>query len=204
MFVEALNKFYLAHNELWEADSDWSGFKWISSDDNENSVIVFRRFNRMGEEIVVVCNFQPKAHEEYSFGVPYYADYEEIFSTEKREFGGSGLTNKTVKSEAMPMHNEAYSITIKIAPMSAMFFKAKNIRTPEDDERKTLQETAKKGFAKKTEKTEEKKKTEDTAYKKAEDKGIGVKGESGKTVKASVKAANKASKSVNQNNKKKK
>ncbi|MDE6580400.1 MAG: 1,4-alpha-glucan branching enzyme, partial [Ruminiclostridium sp.] len=26
-YVEALNKFYLSHKELWEADSDWSGFK---------------------------------------------------------------------------------------------------------------------------------------------------------------------------------
>ena len=143
-YVEALNKFYLDHKELWEADSDWSGFKWISSDDNENSVIVFRRFNRKGEEIVVVCNFQPKQHEQYSFGVPYYADYEEIFSTEKPEFGGDGLSNKTVKAENTPMHGEAYSVTIKIAPMSAMFFKAKNIRTPEDDEKKELKEKAKK------------------------------------------------------------
>lgn len=203
-YVEALNKFYLSHKELWEADSDWSGFKWISSDDNENSVIVFRRFNRKGEEIVAVCNFQPKAHEEYSFGVPYYADYEEIFSTEKTEFGGSGLSNKTVKSEAVPMHNEAYSITIKIAPMSAMFFKAKNIRTPEDDEKKALQEKAKKETVKKSEKTEETRTAEKAAEKKPDDKSTAVKGESREEAKAAEKAAAEASKPASQNIKKKK
>ena len=143
VYVEALNKFYLKNKELWQADSDWGGFKWISSDDNENSVIVFRRFDRDGKEIVAVCNFQPKMHEEYSFGVPFYAEYEEIFSTEKVEFGGSGLTNKTVQSVNQPMHSEPYSMTIKIAPMSAMFFRAKNIRTPEDDEKKALEEKEK-------------------------------------------------------------
>ncbi|MCM1488114.1 MAG: 1,4-alpha-glucan branching protein GlgB [Firmicutes bacterium] len=142
-YVEALNKFYIGNKELWQADSDWSGFKWICSDDNENSVIVFRRFDRNGKEIVAVCNFQPKAHEQYSFGVPYYAEYEEIFTTEKEEFGGSGLTNKTVQSENQPMHSEPYSLTVKIAPMSAMFFRAKNIRTPEDDEKKALKEKEK-------------------------------------------------------------
>lgn len=131
-FVEELNKMYLSHKELWEADSDWSGFKWISNDDNENSVIVFRRFDRKGNEVVVVCNFQPKQHEQYSFGVPFYADYEEIFTTDKAEFGGSGYSNKTVTSENVPMHGEPYSLTIRIEPMSAMLFKAKNIRSPEE------------------------------------------------------------------------
>lgn len=144
-YVEELNRFYREHKELWEADSDWSGFRWISSDDNSNSVIVFRRFDRSGNEIVVVCNFQPNSHEEYSFGVPFYADYEEIFTTENPEYGGGGLFNKTVKSVNEPMHGEPYSLTIKIAPMSAMFFKAKNIRTPEDD----LKKEAKKAEAKK-------------------------------------------------------
>ena len=146
-FVEELNRSYIQHKELWEADSDWSGFKWISSDDNSNSVIVFRRFDRKGDELVVVCNFQPNNHEQYSFGVPYYADYEEIFTTESPEFGGTGLFNKTVKSQTEPMHGEPYSLTIKIAPMSAMFFKAKNIRTPEDDLKKE-EEKAKKAAKK--------------------------------------------------------
>lgn len=170
VFVEALNKFYLNNKELWQADSDWGGFKWISSDDNENSVIVFRRFDRDGKEIVVVCNFQPKMHEEYSFGVPYYAEYEEIFSTEKVEFGGSGLTNKTVQSINQPMHSEPYSMTIKIAPMSAMFFRAKNIRTPEDDEKKAL---------------EEKEKQEKKGAAKARSKKTPAKANSGKTAKKS-------------------
>lgn len=142
-FVEKLNMFYNKHKELWEADSDWSGFKWISSDDNSNSVIVFRRFDRSGNELVVVCNFQPNYHEQYSFGVPFYADYEEIFTTESPEYGGSGLSNGTVASQTEPMHGEPYSLTIKIAPMSAMFFKAKNIRTPEDDLKKEEEKTKK-------------------------------------------------------------
>ena len=148
-YVEELNKFYNEHKELWEADSDWGGFKWISSDDNSNSVIAFRRFDRSGNEIVVVCNFQPNTHEQYSFGVPYYADYEEIFTTESPEYGGGGIFNKNVKSQNEPMHGEPYSLTVKIAPMSAMFFKAKNIRTPEDDIKKE-EEKAKKSAAKKT------------------------------------------------------
>ncbi len=99
-------------------------------------MIVFRRFDRSGNELVVVCNFQPNYHEQYSFGVPFYADYEEIFTTEKPEYGGGAIFNGTVVSQNEPMHGEPYSLTVKIAPMSAMFFKAKNIRIPEDDLKK--------------------------------------------------------------------
>lgn len=122
-FVAELNNFYLETPELWEVDNDWSGFKWISSDDNQNSVIIFRRFAKNGDEIIAVCNFQPVYHEVYSFGVPYDASYKEVFSTEAAKFGGSGITNGTVKAQKIGMHGEEYSISIKIPPMSAMFFK---------------------------------------------------------------------------------
>ena len=127
-YQKALNKFYLDTNELWEIDNDWSGFKWISSDDNHNSVIVFRRFNKKGEEIIAVCNFQPKRHEEYSFGVPYYADYEEIFTSEAKEFGGSGYRNKNISSRREDMHGEKFAVTIHIEPMSVMYFRPVNIK----------------------------------------------------------------------------
>ena len=185
-YVEELNKFYNEHNELWEADSDWGGFKWISSDDNSNSVIVFRRFDRNGNEIVVVCNFQPNTHEQYSFGVPFYADYEEIFTTESPEYGGGGMFNKTVKSQNEPMHGEPYSLTIKIAPMSAMFFKAKNIRTPDDDLKKA-EEKEKKAAAKNT---AEEKKT-DAAKAPAESKPASGKAPARKTAKPVKKAKTK-------------
>ena len=127
-YQKALNKFYLDTNELWEIDNDWSGFKWISSDDNHNSVIVFRRFNKKDEEIIAVCNFQPKRHEEYSFGVPYYADYEEIFTSEAKEFGGSGYRNKNISSRREDMHGEKFAVTIHIEPMSVMYFRPVNIK----------------------------------------------------------------------------
>ncbi|MDR0197213.1 MAG: 1,4-alpha-glucan branching protein GlgB [Oscillospiraceae bacterium] len=122
-FVRALNDFYLKTDELWENESDWSGFKWIVPDDSQNSVIVFRRIKSDGDELIAVCNFQPREHGQYRFGVPFPSDYKEIFSTDAKEFGGSGLTNKTLKAEQTPSHGEPYSLVASIAPMSAFFLK---------------------------------------------------------------------------------
>ena len=122
-FVQALNGFYLSSSELWENESDWSGFKWIVPDDNENSVIIFRRMNSKGEELITVCNFQPREHREYTFGVPYDCEYEEVFTTDDYKFNGFGTKNKQLKARHVPMHDEQYSLTTAIAPMSAFFLK---------------------------------------------------------------------------------
>ncbi len=128
-YVKALNKFYKAAPALWECDTSWDGFHWIISDDSTNSVIAFRRISRSGEEIIVVCNFQPVRHEIYEMGVPFYADYVEVFNSDDVKFGGSGITNGTVTAKEQPMHNEQYRISLDLPPMSVMFFEIKNKRT---------------------------------------------------------------------------
>ena len=89
-----------------------------------------------------MCNFQPVRHEIYEIGVPYYADYVEVFNSDDAEFGGSGITNGTVTAKEQPMHDEAYRITLDIPPMSVMYFKPKNKRSPEDDRKKAEEEKA--------------------------------------------------------------
>ena len=79
-----------------------------------------------------MCNFQPVRHEVYEIGVPYYADYKEIFNSDDVKFGGSGITNKTVTAKKEPMHSEQYRVSLDIPPMSVMYFKPVNIRDPEE------------------------------------------------------------------------
>ncbi len=153
-YARALNKFYLENSEFWEVDNDWSGFRWIVSDDNENSVIVFRRFNKKGDELIGVFNFLPKEHECYSFGVPYYGTYKEVFSSEDPK---AGILNGTVNSYRMDMHGEKFAVNIKIAPMSAMFFRVtkKKDYEAEMEAKRAGEEAAKKASAAKTAKKSE-------------------------------------------------
>ena len=135
-FVKAMNKFYLDNKPLWEIDYDWSGFSWISNDDNKNSVIVFRRIASNGDELIAVCNFLPTEHEQYSFGVPYYADYKEVFTTDDKKFGGDSDGSASYAAKCEGMHGLEYSITMKIPAMSAVFLKPVNKRSPESDKPK--------------------------------------------------------------------
>lgn len=123
-FVSNLNKFYLENSQLWEIDYSWEGFEWISNNDNEQSIIAFRRKNKAGEEIIAVCNFVPVGRTDYKIGVPVAGSYKRVFCTDDIKYGGKTkpLTSgfKAVKE---PMHGYDYSVSLDIPPMSVSYYK---------------------------------------------------------------------------------
>ena len=123
LFSEKLNKFYLENSPLWQNDDSWTGFTWISNDDYKQSVIAFRRIDDNGDEIIAVCNFVPVERLDYKIGVPKKGKYKLVFNSDAVEFGGSGITEKSVKSEHFSMHGFDDSVSLKLAPLSVIYLK---------------------------------------------------------------------------------
>ncbi len=121
-FTKELNHFYKEHSELWEIDYDWSGFSWISNDDDTNSTIAFRRMNKKGKEIIGIFNFTPNSHDEYRIGVPEQGTYKVIFNTNLKKYGGdkARLTG-TYKTSKKAMHGFDQSISVKLGGLNAVF-----------------------------------------------------------------------------------
>ena len=88
-FSKELNHFYTAHPALWQIDYSWEGFQWISSDDNSNSGIAFRRIDRDGKDLITVFNFTPNDHEDYRIGVPEKGTYKVVMDTALKKYGGT-------------------------------------------------------------------------------------------------------------------
>jgi 1,4-alpha-glucan branching enzyme len=122
-FSEKLNKFYIENSPLWQNDDSWSGFSWISNDDYKQSVIAFRRIDDDGEELIAVCNFVPVERRDYRIGVPSKGKYKVVFNTDSPDFGGSGITEKSFKSDSVPMHGFDESISMTLAPLSVIYLK---------------------------------------------------------------------------------
>ncbi len=122
-FVKNLNKFYIENPPMWQNDFSWEGFSWISNDDYKQSIIIFRRFDRKGNEVIAVCNFVPVGRNSYCFGVPYEGTYTEVFNSSSPD--GSPMTNGSVKSRNIGMHGLEHSVCIDIPPFSVMYFKIK-------------------------------------------------------------------------------
>ena len=169
-YVKALNHFYLATPQLWEQDTDWRGFEWISHDDNRNNTIAFRRIAKDGSDIVVVVNFSPEHLTGYRIGVPFAGTWEEVFSSDRTEFGGSGIANGKVKTDSKkPLHGQDQSISIDIPRFGVLFFKGK----PRAKRRTKAEiEAAKKAAAEKKAKSAKSAKSGSKAVAKAGEKAV--------------------------------
>jgi 1,4-alpha-glucan branching enzyme len=126
-YVSELNGFYLENAPMWQVDTSWDGFKWISNDDNMQNIISFRRIDKAGNEVIVICNFAPVLREGYRIGAPQKGEYEEVFNSDLIKYGGWGNENAAIiEAENVPMHGYEQSIVIKVPPMSTVYFKLKS------------------------------------------------------------------------------
>ncbi|MDU7365523.1 1,4-alpha-glucan branching protein GlgB [Clostridium sp.] len=128
-YCKTLNRFYKEHNALWELDYDTNGFEWIDADNANQSIFTFiRKGNKTKDALIFVCNFTPVVYHDFRIGVPYNAEYSEIFNSDKREFGGSNQLNEDViLSEKIEYHNKPYSIVLKVPPMAVSILSIKEL-----------------------------------------------------------------------------
>ena len=155
-FSEKLNKFYIENAPLWQNDDSWNGFSWISNDDYKQSIISFRRIDDNGEEIIAVCNFVPVERNDYRIGVPQKGKYKLIFNTDAVEFGGSGITENTFKTDKVPMHGFDNSISMTLAPLSVIYLKFAPVKKRAPKTEESTVKAAKKTAVKKTAAAEKK------------------------------------------------
>ena len=133
-FVRDLNRFYLAHPQLWHNDHDWDGFRWLRPDDYINSVSSFMRINPAGDaykELVVVLNYNYPARDGFVIDVPYSGVYREIFNSDKCEYGGSGFINEK-PLESFKGENGNDLLSIHLPPLGVSVFELQKL----DSERK--------------------------------------------------------------------
>ncbi|MBQ2999637.1 MAG: 1,4-alpha-glucan branching protein GlgB, partial [Clostridia bacterium] len=125
-YVAELNHFYLKTPALWEIDDSWNGYQWIDADNRSQSIVSFRRIDQRGREVIVLINFTPVAREEFLLGVPSAGVYEEIFNSDREEFGGSGVINLgDLTSTGVPWNNSEDSLKLRVPPLGMLVLQYK-------------------------------------------------------------------------------
>ncbi|MGM9928517.1 MAG: 1,4-alpha-glucan branching protein GlgB [Bacillus sp. (in: firmicutes)] len=120
-FFSEANHFYLKHKPLWELDCFSEGFRWICHNDYARNTLAFRRIDREGKELIVLVNFSPMLWENYYVGVPENGSYKEIFNTDLKKYGGSGIRNrKLLKPEKGDVHDYEQYIALDLPPLSTI------------------------------------------------------------------------------------
>lgn len=127
-YVKDLNLLYKNNKEFWYNDFNSNGFKWISCDNRQQSIVSFIRVGEHEEDIIIfVCNFTPVVTENFRVGVPFKGEYKELLNSDELKYGGSGVVNNhTITSHEVLWDNFNNSISFRLPPLAISIFKFLN------------------------------------------------------------------------------
>ncbi|PCK08576.1 MAG: 1,4-alpha-glucan branching enzyme [Alteromonadaceae bacterium] len=122
--VKDLNGLYCSSPQMYENDTEESGFEWIEADDRHNSVFAFvRKQKSTGKFLIFVCNFTPVHRESYRIGVNKPGFYVERLNTDSKIYGGANSGNGGgVESQEFPWHYREHSIEITLPSLATLVF----------------------------------------------------------------------------------
>jgi 1,4-alpha-glucan branching enzyme len=120
--VRDLNTVYAHQTALWQLDHSPSGFEWLDSDDADHNTLAYLRRDAVGGVVAVVVNFAGVPHEGYRIPLPSGGRWREALNTDAEIYGGSGVGNLgVVQAEPVPRHGRAFSATLRVPPLGALF-----------------------------------------------------------------------------------
>ena len=113
----------------------------------ENVLTFLRKTDKPEEMILAVFNFAGISYRNYQVGVPFHGKYKEIFNSDRKEYGGEGMTNPRVKtSRAEECDERENSIKITVPALGVTVFSC----SPEEKKAAAKKRTVKKTVVKKT------------------------------------------------------
>lgn len=118
-YVRALNHLYLQHDALWKQDHSWEGFSWLSVDDRANSVVAAMR--KGTDCVICAVNFTPVLRSEYRLPMPADGTLKLLLNSDDKQFYGKD-TEVPEEIRVDQEQDSAYSCTLVLPPMSAVFY----------------------------------------------------------------------------------
>jgi 1,4-alpha-glucan branching enzyme len=134
-YVRDLLHTYHDQPALWQVDSGWEGFQWLSAEDHDNSVISFaRKAWDPNEMVVVVCNFTPVVRENYRVPAPRPGYYREIFNSDADAYWGTNQGNLG-GAEAVPdaWAQSGHALWLTLPPLGVLMLKPDPLPPPQPE-----------------------------------------------------------------------
>jgi 1,4-alpha-glucan branching enzyme len=122
--IKDLNHTYRNIPALYELDCDNSGFEWLDSQNNQQSILIYLRKGQAGTApALVVVNLTPSSYENFSVGVPLSGFYRECLNTDSSNYGGSNIGNGGgVYSVNQPYAGQEHLLVMSVPPLATMIF----------------------------------------------------------------------------------
>jgi len=118
--VRDLNKLYRSERALHRYNFQPEGFRWVDTQDYENSVLSWLRLSdNPAETLLVVGNFTPRILADYAVGVPKEGAWKLVLNSDAKGYWGSGFDPGAAPvAEATPRHGQPASLRINLPPLS--------------------------------------------------------------------------------------
>ncbi|MBJ2124071.1 1,4-alpha-glucan branching protein GlgB [Flavobacterium sp. IB48] len=122
--ITDLNQLYKSQPALYEKQFTGDGFEWINYSDHQNAVLSYiRKGNNPDDNIIVVCNFTQVVRENYRIGIPRKGKLQEIFNSDAKLYGGSGIENsKILKTDSISYDGRDFSAELVLPPLSVTVY----------------------------------------------------------------------------------
>ncbi|MDO4813736.1 MAG: 1,4-alpha-glucan branching protein GlgB [Gemella sp.] len=125
-FVSELNKVYKDNAPFWKDERSWEGFRWHVVDDGNNNVFAFSRIDaETKKEVLVVSNFSSQVLKGYGIGVNEWGNYKILLNSDAKKFGGSGLSNRVLRTSKDKCNGFDYTLKVNIPPYSTIYITKK-------------------------------------------------------------------------------
>ena len=121
--VHDLNVLYQSEKAMYFEEHNPAHFRWLMVDNADQSVFAFERCVD-NDVLVFVYNMTPNFYEKYMIPMLHDGTFEEIFNSDKKEYGGDDqynglpLTTGPGSFEGLPHH-----LTLKLGSFTACVFK---------------------------------------------------------------------------------
>jgi len=121
-YVKELNHLYRSLPVLWQNDFDPACFQWIDVNNASQSQLSFIRKSESGM-LLAIANFSLNHYCEYRIGTPMSGIYTLLLHSNEVKYGGNTtVVQRDVYSEEIPMHGQAYSISIELPPFTFLLY----------------------------------------------------------------------------------
>ncbi|MCR4764365.1 MAG: 1,4-alpha-glucan branching enzyme [Lachnospiraceae bacterium] len=133
--ISTLDRLYEKEPALHILDRSEAGFEWINCMASEACMLSFlRKGKKSTDNLVVVANFAG-VEQSFTVGVPNDGKYKEIYNSDDKKFGGSGVVNhQTIEAKRRAGDGRLYSIELKLGAQSLAVFRY----TPYTEQEKKL------------------------------------------------------------------
>ena len=123
--VAELNRILKSEPALYQQQFSVEGFEWVDLNHRAESVIAFKRKGRKkGNELLVLLNLTPVVRKDWTLEIFGHAFQEEIFNSDRPEFGGTGdVFNPSVTCELISKEEKRFRLTVQLPALGAVILR---------------------------------------------------------------------------------